>query len=608
MRRWHPAVVLAAAFAVYANCLGHAFVWDDQYLVVDNPQIKDWRRIASLFVSDLFPPVMPSGYYRPLQALSNLIDYQMWGLSPAGFHLTNIALHAATALMLYTVAVGLLGRARAAVIAALLFVVHPIHTEAVAYVSGRSDPLAALLLLAALWGFSRYGRTEHLAWLGASLTCFALALLAREASLALLFLLPLIDATNRSRHEPVSLARLGRRLLPYAGVLLAYVLVRRAVIDMPALVGPPGDTGLGWRLLTMLNVLGQYGALLVAPVNLHMERRVPVATSFIEPSVIAGFVFVAALMAIAVRVRQRAWPVTLGIAWFLLALIPVANLWPLATFMAEHWLYVPSMGLFLVAGWGIDRLMGQGERSGTQILAVMAIVALGAATVLRNRDWRGPIPLYEATTRSAPQSARAWTNLAHAYRDAGRVEAARSTYERALQVMATNPPHVARSRGNSQEAQEQALVGNIEQQRGRFAEAEARYRAALALDPTLASVFNNLGLTLGALGRPNEAEDSFVSAVRLYPDFAAAHSNLGNVRFRRGELEAAKTDYLTAIRLNPEYAEAYNNLGSVYFRLGVHAQAVAAYRRALQLKPELEEVRRNLAVVESAHVGAAGDP
>ena len=144
---------------------------------------------------------------------------------------------------------------------------------------------------------------------------------------------------------------------------------------------------------------------------------------------------------------------------------------------------------------------------------------------------------------------------------------------------------------------------NIEQQRGRFAEAEARYRAALALDSALPSAFNNLGLTLNALGRPPEAEDAFASAIRLYPEFAAAHSNRGNVRFRRGDLELAKADYETAIRLNPEYAEAYNNLGSVRFRLGDRVGAADAYRHALRLKPELEEVRRNLAVVE----GAAGE-
>ena len=194
---WHLGLLLAAALLVYANCLGHGFVWDDQYLVVDNPQIKDWRRAASLFVSDLFPPVMPSGYYRPLQALSYLADYAVWGLLPAGFHLTNILLHGVTALVFYAVAVALLHSTSAALIAASLFAVHPIHTEAIAYVSGRSDPLAAIFLLTALLGFIHHRRRAGNGWLFLSLVCFALALLAREASLALILLLPLIDANER---------------------------------------------------------------------------------------------------------------------------------------------------------------------------------------------------------------------------------------------------------------------------------------------------------------------------------------------------------------------------------------------------------------------------
>lgn len=598
--------MFAAALVVYVNCLGHSFVWDDQYLVVDNPQIKDWRRVASLFVSDLFPPVQPSGYYRPLQALTNLADYHVWGLLPAGFHLTNILLHAAAALMFYAVVVVLLRNPHAALLAALLFAVHPLHTEAIAYVAGRSDPLAAVFLLAAVLGFVFHRRGAGTLWLIASITCFALALLAREASLVLILLLPLIDANERRlRDEPVSGLRSARSVVPYVAVLIAYVLVRRAVIAAPALIGPPGDTPVGLRLLTMMNAFAQYCALLLVPVNLHMERTVTVATSLAYPAGVVGLVLLLSLIAAAVYARRAAWPVTLGIAWFLITLIPVANLWPLATFMAEHWLYVPSMGVFLLIGWTLDRVLPMRQQRTALAVTLLACTVLGAATIIRNRDWRGPIPLFEATTRSAPHSARAWTNLANAYREAGHVDAARSASDRALQAIAAAPPRV--TRGPRQEAHEIALLANIEQQNGRFAEAEARYRAALALDASLPSAWNNLGLALNGLGRPQEAADAFLAAIRLYPDFAAAHSNLGNVRFRRGELERAQADYQAALRLNPEYAEAYNNLGSVSFRLGDAAGAAAAYREALKLKPELDEVRRNLAIVEAAVNDARGE-
>lgn len=599
--------MLAAALIVYINCVGHGFVWDDEYLVVDNPQIKDWRRAVSLFVSDLFPPVQASGYYRPLQALTNLADYHVWGLLPAGFHLTNILLHAAAALMFYVVGAVLLRNPPAALLAALLFAVHPVHTEAIAYIAGRSDPLAAVFLLAALLGFAYYRRGTGTRWLITSLACFALALLAREASLALILLLPLVDANERRlRDEPASAMRTARYVVPYLTVVIAYVLVRRAVINAPALIGPPADTPVGLRALTMMNAFAQYCALLLMPVNLHMERAITVATSFVYPTGLVGLALLLSLIAVAVYTRRAAWPATLGIGWFLIMLVPVANIWPLATFMAEHWLYVPSMGVFLLVGWGLERLWPMRQQRTALAVTLAVCAVLGAATITRNRDWRGPIPLFEATTRSAPHSARAWTNLANAYREAGRADAARLAYDRARQaIAAAPPPRITRSA--RQAAHEMALLANIEQQNGRFTEAEARYRAALALDQSLPSAWNNLGLTLNALGRPQDAADAFAAAIRLYPDFAAAHSNLGNVRFRRGELEQAKADYQSALRLNPEYAEAYNNLGSVSFRLGDPVAAAAAYRQALRLKPDLAEVRRNLAVVEAAANDARGE-
>jgi tetratricopeptide (TPR) repeat protein len=426
-------------------------------------------------------------------------------------------------------------------------------------------------------------------------------LLAREAAFALLFLLPLAVTTICRAHGDAPSGRLQTQMIaPHALVLIAYLLVRQAVVDTPPLIGPPGDVPLGVRMLTMMNVLGRYVALLLVPTGLHMERQVVPATSPLDPHVLVGVAVGVALITIAVRARRTAWPVTFGITWFLLALVPVANLWPLATFMAEHWLYVPSMGLFLLAGWGVDRWARGGWRQPLMTAVVLVLAGFGALTIARNRDWRDSISLYEATVRAAPHSARAWTNLAHAYGEAGRAEQARDAYQRALRAMGEGTTTVVRRPSPQQEAQELALVANIEQQQGNSAEAERKFRAALARDPTLVSAYNNLGLTLNALGRPDEAEEAFASAIRLYPEFAAAHNNRGNMLFRRGDLATAKAAYEVAVRLNPEYAEAYNNLGSVSFRLGEPDRAIAAYQRALQLKPGLDEVRRNLAIVERA--------
>ena len=151
------ALIVAATLLVYANALGNAFLWDDHFLVVGNTAIKHWANVATIFVHPLFPDAIGSRYYRPLQTLTYLLDYQLWGLRPWGFHLTNMLLHAGTAVLLYRLGLVVLRDARAALAGALLFAVHPIHTEAVTYVSGRSDPLAAFLMLAAALWFVRGG-------------------------------------------------------------------------------------------------------------------------------------------------------------------------------------------------------------------------------------------------------------------------------------------------------------------------------------------------------------------------------------------------------------------------------------------------------------------
>jgi hypothetical protein len=140
-QQWFPVAVAATAIAVYLNTLLNAFVWDDLYLVVDNTHIKSLTSIPGLFTEALFPRTQ---YYRPLQAFTFAFDYRVWGLAAGGFHLTSALLHAAVAWMFYRLAARILRDPLAGVAAALLFAVHPLHTEAIAYLSGRSDPLAAL--------------------------------------------------------------------------------------------------------------------------------------------------------------------------------------------------------------------------------------------------------------------------------------------------------------------------------------------------------------------------------------------------------------------------------------------------------------------------------
>jgi Flp pilus assembly protein TadD len=576
---WHPGLVVAAVLIVYANALPNAFLWDDLHLVVGNPAIKRVARLSHLFVSDLFPGGIRSGYYRPLQALTYAGDYAVWGLAPAGFHLTSVLLHAATTVAFYLLGVRVLGSAAAALAAALLFAVHPLHVEAVTYVAGRSDPLAALFMLAAALGFLRGDRRG----LVLSVTAFFLALLAREAALVLPLLLVGLD-----RVEPGRVRRLWIDYLPYTAVLAGYLVLRALCLAPGQVVAANAAVPLGHRLVTMAEVVLRYLGLVAVPLGLHMERVVVPVESPLDPRALAALVTVAALIAGAFWARARAWPLTLGVAWFLIALVPVANLVPLATFMAEHWLYVPMMGLCLAAGWSAEQLARRASWRRAVTLAIALVVATyGGLTMRQNLVWRDGRTLYEYLLPRAPGSLRVRVNLAQAYQEAGDRERARAVYEEVVRLH-PDRPEIADALNN---------LGNLDREAGGLETALARYDRALGVQPRHVAARNGRALALQALGRVGEAERELAAALAIAPDAATTHSNLGNLYFRRDEVARARDAYRAAVRLDPDHADAHNNLGSAYFRLGERALAEDEYRTALRLDPQSEGARRNLALL-----------
>jgi protein O-mannosyl-transferase len=571
-RWWIPLLVCGATLAVYASALGDAFVWDDGNIIVANPAIKHWSEAARLFASSL---ERNTEYYRPMLGLSFLTDWQLFGPWPAGFHLTSILIHAGVGVLLYLLAARVLADPLAAGFAALLFVVHPVHTEAVTYVSGRSDPLAALFALASLIWSLQPGRRAL------SVGAFFLALLSRETSVGVLLLIVLVDVTVGPRATWT--ARVARRYLPYVGALAVSLVMRWLAVGAGTATNDTAAYTLGMRLLTLPKVVVAYLGLLVVPSSLHMERVVAPATSPVDPTVLGPLALLAVLVAALVIWRRAMWPVAFGAAWFGLALLPVANLVPLATFMAEHWLYLPSMGLFMAAGWGLSRLATRTRPAAA--IAVLAVLSLayGARTARRNLDWRDDRTLYQATLRFT-ESARVHGNLARVYWIEGDVERAKHELDRAIEL---RPRHWQTADAYNQR-------GVIYQQEGRHAEALQEFQRAIELYPRNPAPYVNLATTLQAFGRIDEARRALETAITIDPRYASAYVNLGNVFFNAGDLARARELYTKAIALDPHLGDAHQNLGAVFFHEGRYALAADSFRTALRLNPGSATARQNL--------------
>ncbi len=476
--------VLALAAAAYAPGLFHAFVYDDHGTIAENTFIEQPAQLGRvLTLRTLADPQVIDGQ-RPTLLLTAFLDRAMWGLNPAGWHLTSLLLHLAAAALLFRLLTRLDPAPLRPAVLTLLFALHPVLSEAVQMPSYREDLLAGLCGLAYLLACAR-GRA------GGSLAWFALALLSKESAAALpgiaLLLWWLVPTTRPpARRIVLHLAAAGLLLLAYGWA---------AFLERPAQALSVAWNGysLPWpeNLRRAPGIFLFYLRLLVAPWPLCADRAVPVFPFGPGLCVLCGLLF------IGWRLRRARPLVTLGLGWLLLAFLPVSNLLPLFNPVGERYLYLLAPGFLLIlAGLPPGRLV-----RGAAVAGALAFLIL---VPLRLRDWRSDETLWTSVLRVNPDSARAHTWLGLAAKQRGdRAEAAR----RFAQAEQLNPHDVT------------ALINLavLDGQAGDPAAAEARLREALRRRPDRPDVWHNLALALRLQGRLEEAAQAEAESATRRP-------------------------------------------------------------------------------------------
>jgi len=601
-REWWPvlAIVLVTGM-VYANAFQNEFLFDDLQTIVELQQGGGKGAFA-----DVLGLLQGRPSYRPVRTASYAFDYALSGLEPWGYHLTNIVYHALTAVFVYLTARSLFDRVRPALLTALLFAIHPIQTDAVTYMSGRRDVLSGLFVLAGFYLFVRYRTTGRIGYLAAVLPVYVLGFFSKESGIILPALCVAYDVFRHLTREehPMRLRRAhahespdpapppqpsplggggdgwggllkqwtGQKLAPFSNVWIA---IRGAVWEARWLYLPMAAIGGGlaayvlllvrgtWQqdyhggslwftLLTMARVFSYYLKLLIFPVNLNADysyNAFPVTTSWTDPSAwLAMALLVGLWYAILVCARFR--PVAaFGGAWFFLTLLPVSQIIPHHEMMAEHYLYVPSVGFAMAAVGLFDPLLDDPRRAKVLYPAgLLVLMLLSVRTVWRNFDWRDELTLWQKTVQTAPDSARARNNLGGAYLRSG----------------------------------QPAL-------------AEAHLEAALRIRPDFASARANMGKLYMDRGDLDMAERELNAALTLKQRDAIPRLWLGVVLARKGETAGAEAQFRTTMDTFPYGAYAYNNLGVLFVRTGRLAEAESLFREALRLMPDLTEARDNLA-------------
>ncbi len=544
-------VIIALGFAVYANSLGGKFVWDDNGLVRDNLYIKSGANAANVFTQNIAAGVgLKVAFYRPLQMFTYMTDYSLWKLNPFGYHLTNMLFHIAAALCVFWLINILFGNNLLSLLTAALFVVHPVHTEAISYISGRADPMALTFMLLAFVFYIKIGTVPQAGvttrWGLSLFLCslfYTLALLSRENSLILLLLIPLYHYTFRKKIE-------FKKILPILIITAAYLSIRAAVLK-GAIMPAAFPTTLAERLPGFFAGLTNYIGILLLPINLHMEYGLRLF-SFSDPKVILGAAILISAIIYALIQREKNRIVFFAIFWFILTLLPQSNLYPINAYMAEHWLYLPSVGVFLVVAGASNLVISNQVRkvkltnltwlditrlaiTAGGILALIAFWSI--LTIRQNNYWRDPATLYKRTLVYAPNSVKILHLLGDVYYSAGNMKNAAGLYEKVI-----------------------------------------------VMDPKYADAYNNLGNVYHAMGDNEKAKEFYKKAIDADSRCFSAYCNLGNIYNDAGKEEDAVIFYKKAAELEPGHWEVYHNLGIAYSALGKNEEAAAAYRKADQYK------------------------
>ena len=593
--------VLVVTAATYANSVDNSFHFDDEHSLTENPHIRRLGNAVSFFADpQTFSRNPGSEMYRPLVVLSYALNYRFGELKPRGYHLVNLGLHLCAVAALAVLLIGWGWQPRRAALVACLFGVHPLASEPVNYISSRSESMAAVFALTSIILYNRAQSVRERGY-GLALLSFGLALMAKSSALAVLGMLPLVEAARRTERAVAPgkgglWPRICRRQWPYWLVGITYLWGVRALVR-EAMEAPVRS--LGSQLLTQCKGLIYYGKLLLLPYPLSVDHAFQEAESGADVVVWISALCVASVAYIVWRGIRRGDRSALFLAWSGAALMPTIAV-PLNVLVNERRLYL-VVAVFL--GFVLWQLRQPLSRAGRP-LAAATVCLFAALTVQRNTAWASERTLWEDAVTKAPASDRAHVRLGVAYRKLGRLPEARAEFERALALRPTNAPalnnlgnvrYLLGDRAGAEAAYEQALqilpsypepminLAALYNGQDRHAEALRHLRRARDLAGPRPELLNNLGISHLAMGEYGEAVALFEQALRMKPGAARVYFNLAGALEGQREWERAVAAYERAIEHDTTYAKPHYNLGVLYERQGRHGPAIESYRRFLDL-------------------------
>ena len=597
---WLAAVVVVAGIIVYWNSFSGVFLFDDFRNIVDNQAIRRlWPVWAHL-----------SGSFRPLVDLSVAINYSVGKLDVWGYHAFYLAIHLLAALVLFGVVrrTLMLERLRSsfgrsaqwlALAVSLIWVVHPLHTEAVTYIIHRAEAMMGLCYLLTLYCMIRGVESprRRWRWYATAAVASAAGMGCKEVVATAPVVVLLYDRVFLSRSfRELFRQRWGLYAMLAASwlVLVATGLVEEAVSPHPT----RGAAGLGYAgfgpkqyLLTQPGVILHYLKLSFWPHPLCVDYGWPVAKTLGEVFV-PVIVVLTLLIATGWALWRRGQLGFLG-AWFFVILAPTSSFIPIQDPACDRRMYLPLAALVVLAvlggyrGWRqLGSRLSWSRRTQTVVVVVLPLTIaglLGYGTITRNRDYHSAVAMWCSVVATAPNNARGYNGLGVALRKQGQVAEAVRYHQKAISI----DPNYARAHTN-------LAIALAEQ--GSSDQAIEHYTRALQSKPKSAKAHYNLARLLRSQGKTDQAIVHYEKALELDPNYAYAHTNLGIILAERGSLDDAVDHYRRALRVNPDLVQAHFQLGKAWLAKQNYSLAIEQFNEVLRLDPENAETHMNLGI------------
>jgi Tfp pilus assembly protein PilF len=532
-----------------------------------------------------------AGTYTPATWVTHMIDWQIYGSNAGGHHLTNVLLHAATAIFLFLMLRQMTGRLWPSALVAAIFAVHPLRVESVAWVTERKDVLSGLFFVLALWAYVGYVRHRFsILRYSAVLVLFVLGLMAKPMLVTLPFVLLLLDYWPLERlaaKSPLSSNRsVAMRLilekLPFFAICVVFCVI--AIWSY----GSEGDDllaqrySLAWRLGNVPNSYVSYLGMFFYPVNLALPYPRPgLDLSYWK---IFGAVLLLVSITLATVAGRRKYPYLLvGWLWYLGMLVPVSGLLQFGMqTMADRFTYLPQIGFCMALVWGGADVIKSWTHPRWVCGVVMGIILAGLMGLCWHQTsyWRNNETLWNHSLACTSRNSLAHQALGSFYLSHGQTDEAIEQYEITIAIEPDNEAHYN--------------LAVILASKGRFDEAIEHYEKEIQYRPHHVAAHNNLGQALLYRGQFEKGLACCLDALRLDPDFAEAHFNVGNVYFFRNQTAEAIAEYRKAIESKPDLPEAHYHLGLALAKIGQPDNAIEEYRKALTPKTEITAEVHNI--------------